>query len=145
MYFIQHIYKKLLHEPSGNLLVQIFRSVAAGFVAFSFDYLTLFLLTEYAHVYYLTSTIGGFMVGLSISYVLNIKWVFNHRKVKNVKLEILIFGLISAIGLGFTYGFMWLFTDILSLHYMFSKIITTAIVFIWNFAIKKITLFINDK
>ena len=144
MISLKEIYNEVLTAKSGNLYVQVFRSIVVGFIAFVFDTATLFVFTEYVGLHYLQSTVLGFMVGLTVSYILSIKWVFNVRKVKNVKIEILIFGIISAVGFGLTYLFMWLFTDVLSLHYLLSKIITTLLVFVWNFTAKKLTLFIND-
>ena len=140
---LKYIYNELLTAKSSNLYVQMLRSMMAGVVAFVFDTATLFVLTEYAGIYYLQSAVLGFLAGMVVSYLVSIKWVFNFRKVKNIKIEILIFGIISAVGLGLTYLFMWLFTDVLSLHYLLSKFITTVLVFGWNFAAKKITLFAN--
>jgi len=140
---LKYIYNELLTAKSSNLYVQMLRYMIAGVVAFVFDTATLFVLTEYAGLYYLHSAVLGFLVGMSVSYLVSIKWVFNVRKVKNANIEILIFGIISAVGLGLTCLFMWLFTDVLSLHYLLSKLITTILVFGWNFATKKITLFTN--
>ena len=36
---------------------------------------------------------------------------------------------------------MWLFTDRLDMHYLLSKVLTTAITTAWNFLAKKFILF----
>ena len=45
------------------------------------------------------------------------------------------------VGLGLTELFMWLFTDIIGLHYMLSKAITLWIVFSWNFSARRFLVF----
>ena len=47
----------------------------------------------------------------------------------------------GVIGLVFTELFMLLFDGVFGMHYMLAKIITTAVVFIWNFGSKKIILY----
>ena len=57
--------------------------------------------------------------------------------------EVAIFVLIGVVGLGFTELLMWLFAGRAGFHYLPSKLLTTALVFIWNFAAKKLLLFRN--
>ena len=51
-----------------------------------------------------------------------------------------IFFLFSVIGLGLTELIMWLGTDILKWDYRWVKILATAIVMIFNFITKKLTI-----
>lgn len=132
---------KLFKEPSSNHLVQIFRYMIAGFSAFIVDTSVLFLLTDFLHIYYLLSTIFAFLIGLLVSYLINIYWVFNKRKKEERKVEIMIFVIISIVGLLLTLALMWLFTSIFKVYYLYSKILTTLIVLAWNFSAKKKILF----
>lgn len=126
---------------ASNAYVQLFRYLFAGGVAFLADVSILYLLTEYAHVHYLLSSLAGFSAGLTITYLMSIFWIFDEKSKNNKAVELSIFIIIGAIGLGLTSLFMWLFTSLLLLHYLFSKILTTAIVFVWNFVAKKRILF----
>lgn len=132
--------KAVKHYPT-NTYVEIFRYLVSGIIAFGADTFILYTLTEYAGIYYLISSIIGFCVGLLISYILNVIWVFNDRKIVNKKLEFGIFLIISLIGLALNSLFMWLMTSVLILYYIYSKIITTVLVFIWNYIAKKKSLF----
>lgn len=132
---------RLFIKSTSNVFIQLFRHIFSGAIAFTLDFSLLYLLTEYAHLHYLLSTICGFLVGLITTYLLSIKWVFNQRRAKNKTIELLIFCFIGIIGLVFTYGFMWFFTSVLMLYYLVSKIITTIIVFGWNFIARKTILF----
>ena len=133
--------KKLVKGKAQNTYIQLFRHSFAGGIAFVVDVSILFLLTEYAHVHYLLSSLIGFSIGLIITYLLSTLWIFDERRTQNKALEMSIFGLIAIVGLSLTWFFMWLFTSFFTLHYILSKILTTAIVFVWNFLAKKGILF----
>lgn len=133
--------KKIVVGKANNAYIQLFRYLFAGGIAFLADVSILYFLTEFAHVHYLLSSLAGFSVGLAITYLMSIYWIFDEKSKDNKAIELTIFIIIGAIGLGLTSLFMWFFTTLLLLHYLFSKILTTAIVFIWNFVAKKQILF----
>lgn len=136
---------KIFKAPTDNFFIQLFRYLFSGGIAFIADFGLLYLLTDIFHLHYLLSTIISFSVGLVITYLFSISWVFNERRVKNRTYEFLIFAVIGGIGLLLTTLFMWFFTDYAHLHYLLSKIITTIIVFVWNFIAKKYILFSKSK
>jgi putative flippase GtrA len=145
---IQKVLKKyhflfdlLFKAKNESTAIQLFRYFFVGGVAFLADFCTLFFLTEYVHVYYMISAGISFLVGLIINYMLSTKWVFVNRSVKSKYLEFLLFSLIGAVGLGLNELFIWVLTDVLSLFYLLSKIITTVIVYFWNFFARKFLLF----
>lgn len=132
---------KLLKEPTSNILIQIFRYLFSGGVAFTVDFSLLYVLTDVLHVHYLLSSIISTIVGLVITYLFSILWIFDQRRFKNWTSEFLIFSLIGFFGLCLTTLFIYFFTEILGQHYLISKIITTIIVSFSNFLLKKIILF----
>jgi putative flippase GtrA len=99
------------------------------------------LLKEVFQVHYLVAATVGFIVGLTYTYLLSINWIFDERRLKNKWNELLIFTIIGIFGIGLTLFFMKFFTDILLSHYVLSKVLTTIIVSLWNFAAKKLLLF----
>jgi putative flippase GtrA len=128
-------------EKNGKVFIQLFRYFFSGGIAFVVDYAILFICKEYFGFHYLLATVLGFSVGLLITYLMSIFWVFDKRRFNNRQTEFLIFAVIGAVGLVLTYLFMKFFTDFLSVHYLVSKIFTTIIVFVWNFTAKKLFLF----
>lgn len=133
--------KRLVFGKSENLLIQLIRYVVSGAIAFGVDFTVLWILTDFFDFYYLTSSVISFMFGLAASYLTSATWVFDEKRLSNKAIEITIFGIIGGIGLLLTSFFMWLFTSVLLIYYLYSKILTTAIVFIWNFIAKKKILF----
>ncbi len=130
-----------MHEPSDNVFIQLFRYGFVGGTAFVVDFSVLYVLTRFAGLYYLLSAGIAFIIGLAVNYLLSISWVFNRRKVNNRFSELFIFTVIGIVGLLLTSLLMWLFTEQAGLFYLISKIITTAIVLIWNFTARKLILF----
>ena len=121
----------------SKLFKQLFRFGVVGFTAFLIDAGLLYVLTEYLHVYYLVSSVISFIVSLIYNYILSIFWVFDVKKKQTYK-EVLLFVVLSVIGLGVNQLVMYLGVDLLNIHYMLCKVIATIIVMIYNFVTRKI-------
>ena len=106
------------------------------------DWGVLFLLTEVGGIHHLISAIIAFIAGLITNFVLSKLLVFkaNEAKVQPV-LEFVGYAVIGLVGLGLTELIMYLFTDVLNLHYMLSKVIATVIVLVWNYVARKLILY----
>ena len=139
---LSQLFAKLAKGRSPDLRIQMLRYLVAGGTAFLVDAGLLALLTECGgRSLLLLWTAIAFTVGLCITYLFSILWVFDNRSMKNQGAEAGVFALIGLSGLGLTELLMWLLSDGAGMHYMLSKIITTVLVFVWNFAAKKLILF----
>lgn len=63
-------------------------------------------------------------------------WVFEAKK-KQILKDVLVFIVLSAIGLLINIFVMWMSVDVIKIHYMVGKFIAIFIVMIWIFATKK--------
>lgn len=132
----------LFVKPTNNLWLQLFRYGFVGGIAFLADYGSLYALTEFAGIHHLVSAAISFIIGLVTNYLLSISWVFKQRdSTKSRIYEFLVFAVIGVIGLGLNEIIIYLGTDVIHLHYMLSKLISTAIVFFFNFFARRIALF----
>ena len=138
---VNHIIKNLGYDSTDKLLVQFVRYFFVGGFAFIVDFGLLYILTEYAGLHYLLSATLSFIAGLLVNYIISCIWVFNNSKFKNRLVEFLIFAAIGIVGLGLNDTLIWLFTDCIGTHYMFSKIVAAAIVYLWNFFARKYIVF----
>lgn len=130
---------RLLKTPTDNIAVQLIRYGIVGGTAFAADFGSLYALTEYAGVHYQLSAALAFIIGLTVNYFLSIRWVFNSRSTERHQVvEFLGFAIVGIIGLGLNAIIMYLAVDYLSLHYLWAKLLSTAIVFFWNFLGRKI-------
>lgn len=134
-------WREKLQGPAHTLSVQFLRYGVVGGVAFGVDYGSLFLLTEFASVHYLVSAPAAFTLGLLTNYLLSVSWVFDRRTLSNRSLEFFIFALIGAVGLGLNELVIWFLTEKASLHYLLSKLVSSAVVLLWNFFARRFTLF----
>ncbi len=132
---------KLFVVPTVNVYLQLFRYGFVGGIAFVVDYGTLFVLTHYLAVPYLVSAAIAFILGLTTNYVFSISWVFRKNCTMERWQEFLFFAVIGVVGLILNELIMYVSTELLQIHYMFSKLISTAIVFFWNFLARKFLLF----
>ncbi len=121
-----------------NEFIKYFISSA---IALCVDFSLLYLLTEFVRIYYLLSAAISFILGVITIYMLSVMWVFKERKIEDRKKEFIIFTIIGIIGLGINSMGMWFFTEKIHFHYLESKILTTAFVFMWNFTARKFILF----
>lgn len=138
-------FKELFFEPTENGMIQFFRYAFVGGIATVVDWGIQFFVTELG-VHYLISAMFAFVGGLACNFVLSKIFVFKAEKTDfGIAAEFASYALIGLVGLGFTMGIMYFFTDIVSLNYMISKVIATVTVLIWNFLARKIFVYGNKK
>ncbi len=131
----------VLRKETAATWAQMIRYGLAGSVAFVVDLILLVSLTEVAGLHYLLSAAVGFAGGVTISYAFSINWVFHQRSLAARWVEFAVFTSISVIGLALNEAIIWVVTEQGGLHYLLSKMVATAAVFVWNFSAKKTILF----
>ena len=120
---------------------EFFKYLVAGSFAFFCDISTLYISTEFIGLHYLVSGLLGYSVGLIISYLLNIKWVFAFRKYDRRLVEFSIFNLIVITGLLFNELIIYMAVNNFEVSYLYGKIASGLIIFIFNYLAKKFFLF----
>ena len=130
----------LLIESTDNLFIQTFRALIAGVIAFIADAGLLWLIS-FTGLHYLICTVFGFLAGIYVNYVLSVKFVFSEKANIGKLGEITVYIVVGAIGLALTAGLMWFFTEVAGIYFIISKVIATVIVFVWNFASRKVMLY----
>ena len=121
----------------NKLLNQILKFGLVGGTAFVIDYVLLYFCTEFLHIHYLISSIISFTVSVIFNYILSIKWIFDVKKKQDVK-DFVIFIILSVIGLGINSLIMYVMVEKFGVYYMLSKIVSTAVVLVYNFITRKI-------
>ena len=117
------------------------RYLLAGSLTFLADFLILILLTEFAGFNYLWSNLVGVFVGIVVSYLLCIKWVFLNRRYNQVVLEFPLFIMTCLVGVLLNELMLWLLVEFGEVYYLTAKIIVTVVIFVFNFLLKKTLLF----
>ena len=127
--------------PSGAFFRQFIKSVAVSLVSFAVDLGILVLLTEWAGIHYLVSAALSFLAGTTLAYALSILWVFDVRSFHSRWGEYAVFVAVGIAGLGLNEALIWVFTELLAIHYVVSKLIAASIGFFWNFSARRWILF----
>lgn len=116
--------------------VEIFRFLTAGGTTFLLELGVLYGLVEYIGIYYLLAAAIAFSIAVVVNYVLCLRWVFRESKKQSRKMMVLFAGS-SLAGLGINQLCMWILVSCLGIHYMIAKIISTAVVTVWNYVAKR--------
>ena len=147
------IIKKILTEDTDNSFIQFIRYIFVGGTAFVVDYGVMVILAE---IFLLNSIIAStisFVLGLIVNYLLSVSWIFKSSKMQNRLAEFCAFALIGIIGLVINTIIIWLADTVAASHmllgewfpqdkyYMIGKIISTVVVFLWNFFARKYIVF----
>ena len=121
-----------------KLINQILKFGVVGGIAFVIDYGILFLLAKVIGLNELISAARSFIISLTFNYFLNTKWVFEAKK--QTPKEVIIFVLLSVVGLGINEVLIYLGTKKLGIDVMIVKLFATAIVMVYNFITRKLIL-----
>lgn len=131
------------------LIKEFLRYAVVGGISFLADFgtLTLFeelILKDQSNWRIFVSTAAGFVVGLAVNYILSLTFVFRAEDNKSSGKSVAaftIFAIVGLIGLGITEVLMHLGVNVLHFNYMIIKVVTAAIVLVWNYLGRKIFIF----
>ncbi len=130
------------------LFFEFMRFCVVGGVAFLADYGVLVLLNnilpELSGFRLYIATAGGFIVGLTVNYILSIHFVYISARTSHVGRTLkafAIFALVSAVGLGLTLLGMFIGTELLFINYKLVKVVVTGVVLLWNYIGRKVFIF----
>ncbi len=137
----ENIFTRLFVKKSSHSFIEFFRYFFVAVSALATDFMVLFVLTHFFHVHYLVSAVVSYLSGMVVNYFLSIVWVFRTRRFNDRRKELFIFFTIGIIGLGVNEFLMWLFTDVLLLYYMISRIISAGVGYVWKYIARKLILF----
>lgn len=115
---------------------EFFRFCVAGGACFLVDYGLLFALTEFGGIPYLWSAACSFVAGVSMNYVLCIRYVYRNISPSSSPAQKAMFFAVSFVGLLLNQACMYALANICGLHYMLAKICATAVVTAWNYVSK---------
>lgn len=116
--------------------LELFRFCLVGGLSLIVDYAVLYGLVEFADVHYLYASATSFVVSVIFNYWLCVKYVFKGAKHQTPRQAALFIGS-SVVGLGLNQLCMWIFVDLINLHYLIAKLGATFIVTAWNYVMKR--------
>ena len=133
---MKELTNKLFVEKTDNIFLQFFRFIFVGGTAFLIDFFIYFALVEFLNVNYLISAAIAFFISVLANYYLSTSWVFNQSQIENRAIEFNLF-----VGLIFTEILLYVFTDMFSINYLWSKIFASILVLFWNFSARRVMFY----
>ncbi len=122
-----------LIPPQFQALV---RYAIVGVAGTAVDVLTLFVLHDWAGVRVLPASAVAFVLAVIHNYLLNKVWTFQIKESHHRKF-FLKFLSVALVGLALTLALMYLFVHVFQWHHILSKLLTSALVVLWNFSANK--------
>ena len=124
-----------------KLLEQLVKFGIVGVIATLLEWIIFYICTNQLKIHYSISTVIGFSISTIFNYWASVKWVFDVDKEKNSKTkELVVFILLSIVGLGINELIMWIMDKKFGIYYMISKIVATIVVMCYNFITRKLFL-----
>jgi putative flippase GtrA len=140
----------MLNKLSGlkNLMYQnsrvVWRYSLIGVLGTAIDFIGLYVLVQFFYFPVLLASAISFLVAVINNFVLNKNWTFQYKsqnKLQSNRKLFIKFLLVSVVGLLINLAGMFVLTFVLNLWYIFSKVLITGLVFIWNFLANKLWTF----
>jgi putative flippase GtrA len=105
------------------------------------DLIFLYILVDVYSYPVISSAIISFILAATNNFIFNQLWTFKDEKEtkldKKYHIKYLKFMIISTIGLCFTVILMYILHNVLFLWYILAKIMTSAVVLLWNYYANK--------
>jgi putative flippase GtrA len=117
------------------------RYLGASALALAVDFGAYSGLIRLAGVDYLVAAPIGFSLGLATIYLLSVRWVFGHRRLKDARAEFVVFAALGLAGLAINQGIVYAGVEWFRLPPEAAKLASAGVVFCFNFGSRKLLLF----
>ncbi len=111
-----------------------------GVLATVLDVAALFVFVDYYAFAVIIASAFSFLIANIASFILNKVWTFQVES-KNYRKLYIKFLTVSLVGLALTVALMYLFSSLLGIWYVLAKLLTSAVVVVWNFLANKLWTF----
>ena len=138
---MNNLIRKLFVDKTDHIFLQFFRFIFVGGTAFLIDFSIYFALVEFANINYLIAATIAFFISVLANYYLSTSWVFNQSQIENKAVEFNLFLAIGIVGWILTEILLYIFIDLCSINYLWSKIIASILVLFWNFSARRVMFY----
>ena len=115
----------------------VVRFCVAGSVGYVTFYTLLYVLTEYFHVWYLTSSMSAIVVNYTITFLLQKLWTFRDKTTHVVGRQVALYAMMVTTFYFSNAVLLYLFVEYLGLWYMLAQAIISVLLTIVSFLISR--------
>lgn len=134
-------YCRNLVLPLFSKCPRILRFLVSGGTAAGVNLGLLYILTEYAKIFYLYSEAVGFSAGFLVTFFLQKFWTFGDNDMNNLKKQMLSTLTLCFINFFLNLFFLFLLTDIFGIWYFGSQAFVSGMMAITNYFLYKKVIF----
>lgn len=120
---------------------QIFKYVISGGSAAVVNLSTLYVLTEFFHVWYLVSASTAFVGAFAVSFTLQKFWTFKDHETEGMRKQLSLYLAVILVNLAINALFVYLLVEHIGIWYMLAQIISGLVIAIESFFIYKFFIF----
>jgi putative flippase GtrA len=140
--YLSICYMKFLKDTMINVLRRFIfaRYIISGGTAAFINIVSALILYHGFGIYYVVSSVFGFLLGFAASFLLQKYWTFRSKNNTTLK-EVSLYGFITLANLVINVALVSFFVEYIHMPYSISLILTTVLVAIWSFFIYKQVIF----
>jgi dolichol-phosphate mannosyltransferase len=106
----------------------------------------LYLLTEFAGLYFVVSSIAAVEVSIITNFALNERWTFKDSSKTDKSLKRFAkYNSFSLVGMTINVALLFVFTSVLGVYYLVSNALAVVAVFFWNYFVNRKFTWANGK
>ena len=124
-----------------NVVLEFFKFALVGGIGTLVNLAVLYLLTEYARIYYIFSAVVAFFVAVTCNFILNKLWTFGESLHSDLPKKYSRFVLVGTAALSVNICFLYILTEFFGIHYFLSQVISIGLALMINFIGNKIWTF----
>ena len=121
--------------------LRIIRYIISGGTATLANFSTLYILTEFFHVWYLASSVVALSVGFVVSFILQKFWAFKNRDMDRVHMQATWHVTLSLANVAINTTLMFVLVEYVHLWYMLAQFFSAGLLACMNYFVYKHVIF----
>lgn len=114
--------------------------ISGGVAAFA-NITSLYVMTEYGHIYYLLSATISFLIGFIVSFALQKLWTFQDTGRVNMHWQAFLYFMTSLFGLGLNTFLIYILVEFVHVWYVAAAVLSGLVIAVINFSIYRKFIF----
>ena len=132
--------RSALSRGNNRVLAQMIRYGFVSGLAFLVDFFSMYAGIHAFHLPVLLATTIAFTLGIIVNFITSTLWVFD-SSARRRHVEMGLFLLVGVTGLGLNALIVWFGHEVLGIWAMVAKLISTAVVFFWNYLLRRYLIY----
>jgi glycosyltransferase involved in cell wall biosynthesis len=127
----------LYRLPIAREIGRIARFLISGALTVLVNLAVLYAVTEYGHVWYLTSSVIAFCVSYVVNFGLQKFWTFRHAGLREIRYQLPLHLTLAIANLALNTGILFALVEWFHIWYVFAQVIAAIIIAIDSFVLSK--------